>query len=187
MFLITATIIILVLVLLKTGVTLPNILQQEKELKSRFEKEFFSNIDDELVKVIDISYHQSNNITNNVFDFGNFTRKRMTERLQDFKFLYVGSLANVTSQQINVTLVNLLNRPINVTLDLNGTTDNQDNMVDASSRETNFTFSPGSGYVLTFSYNTYSSTFNDTYTDTSNIESYVNLTVTAGEVKLGEA
>jgi len=186
MFLITAAIIIVILVLLKTGINLPDILQREKELKSRFEKEFFLNIINELVKVIDISYHQPSNITNNVFDFGNFTRKRMTERLQSFEFLYVGSLANVTSQQINVTLINLFNKQINATLDLNGTSDNQDNIVDASSWETNFTFSPGSDYVLTVSYNASSSTFSDTYTDMNNIESYENLTVAAGEVKLEE-
>ena len=144
------------------------------------------NIVDELVKVIDISYHQSGNITTNVFDFGNFTRKKMTERLLNFKFLYVGSLANVTSQQINVTLVNLLNGPINATLDLNGTSDNQGNIEDASSWATNFTFTPGSNYVLTVSYNASSSIFSDTYTDTSNIESYENLTVAAGEVKIEE-
>jgi hypothetical protein len=184
MFLITATIIIVILVLLRTSINLPDILQREKEVKSRFEKEFFLNIVDELVKVIDISYHQSNNITNNVFDFANFTRKKMTERILGFEFLYVGALANVTSQQINVTLVNLLNKPINATLDLNGTSDNQNNIEDASSWATNFTFSPGSDYVLTVSYNVSASTFSDTFTDTSKIESYDNLTVTAGEVKL---
>jgi len=186
MFLITAAIIIVILVLLRTSINLPGILQREKEVKSRFEKEFFLNIVDELVKVIDISYHQSNNITNNVFDFGNFTRKKMTERLLDFEFLYVGSLADVTSQQINVTLVNLLNRPINATLDLNGTSDNQDNIEDASSWSTNFTFSPGSNYVLTVSYNASASIFTDTFTDTNNIESHENLTVAAGEVNLEE-
>jgi len=121
MFLITAAIIIVILVLLKTGINLPEILQREKELKSRFEKEFFSNIVDELVKVIDISYHQSSNITNNIFDFGNFTRKRMTERLQTFKFLYVDSMtpASNGSDTMNVTVINLLNEPISATLRLN--------------------------------------------------------------------
>jgi len=123
MFLITAVIIIVILVLLKTSINLPDILQREKELKSRFEKEFFSNIVDELFKVIDISYHQSNNITNNVFDFGNFTRKKMTERLQTFNFFYVGAITptNQTSTTMNVTVINLLNKNTSVTLNLNGT------------------------------------------------------------------
>jgi len=126
MFLITAAIIIVILVLLKTGINLPDILQREKELKSRFEKEFFSNVDDELVKVIDISYHQSGNITNNVFDFGNFTRKKMTERLQNFKFFYVGAItpASQGSDTMNVTVINLLNKDISASLNLNGTIKN---------------------------------------------------------------
>ena len=121
MFLITATIVIIVLVLLKTSINLPDILQREKELKFRFEKEFFLNIVDELVKVIDISYHQSGNITNNVFDFGNFTRKRMTERLMNFEFLYVGIITPVSNDNdtMNVSVINLLNRDINPTLSLN--------------------------------------------------------------------
>lgn len=186
MFLITAVIIIVTLITLVTTSNLTNIIQEKRELEGRFERDFFINIVDELIKVIEISYHQSSNITNNVFDFGNFTRKKMTERLQTFEFLYVGSLVNVSDQQMNVTLVNLLNKPILATIDLNGTSSSQDDIADASSWMTNFTFNPGSTYVLTVSYNASSSTFSDTYTDTSNIESYENLTVADGEVKLEE-
>ena len=186
MFLITAVIIIVTLIILVTTSNLTNIIQEKRELEGSFERDFFINIVDELVKAIEISYHQSTNITNNVFDFGNFTRKKMTERLQSFDFLYVGSLANVTSQQINVTLVNLLNKPIKATLDLNGTSDSQDNILDGSSWTTNFTFNPGSGYVLTVGCDIYSSSFSDTYTDTSKIVSHENLTVSDGEVKLEE-
>jgi len=128
MFLITAAIIIVILVLLKTGINLPDILQREKELKSRFEKEFFLNIVDELVKVIGISYHQSSNITDNVFDFGNFTRKRMTERLQSFEFLFVGSITPVSSgnDTMNVTVINLLDESISITLRLNNSAGNSE-------------------------------------------------------------
>ena len=186
MFLITAVIIIVTLIVLVITSNLTNIIQEKRELEGRFERDFFINIVNELVKVIEISYHQPSNITNNVFDFGNFTRKEMTERLQTFKFLYVGSLANVSNQQMNVTLVNLLNEPVFATIELNGTSDSQDNIVDASSWTTNFTFSPGSTYVLTVGYNSSSSSFSDTYTDTSDMESYVNLTVIDGGVELEE-
>ncbi len=123
MFLITATIIIVILVLLRTSINLPDILQNEKELNSKFEKRFFQNTVNELVKVVEISYHQSNNITNNVYDFGNFTRKKMTERLQNFNFLYIGVItpSSQGSDAMNVTILNLLNKNINVNLTINGT------------------------------------------------------------------
>jgi len=123
MFLITAIIIIVILVLLRTSINIPEILQKEKELKTRFEKEFFQNTVDELVKVIDISYHQPSNITDNVFSFANFTRKKMAERLQDFNFFYVNTITPVSqgSDTMNVTIVNLLNKNTSVILNLNGT------------------------------------------------------------------
>ena len=127
MFLITAVIIIVTLIILVTTSNLTNIIQEKRELEGRFEQEFFSNIVDELVKVIDISYYQSSNITNNVFDFGNFTRKKMIERLLNFEFLYVGSMTPDSSGNVtmNVTVINLLNKPISATLRLNTTGDKE--------------------------------------------------------------
>ena len=176
MFLITAAIIIVILVLLKTGINLPDILQREKELKSRFEKEFFLNIVDELVKVIDISYHQSSNITNNVFDFGNFTRKRMTERLQSFGFLHVGAITPVSSgsDTMNVTYVNLLNKPINATLQLNSFTPvNYSEMSDSTSWTTNYSITQGQTYDLIVGYN-------GTYSENVTIQTKTNQSVYIG-------
>jgi hypothetical protein len=175
-FLITATILIIMLVLLKVGINLPDILENEKDLKTRFEKEFFSNIADELVNVIDISYHQSNNITNNVFDFGNFTRKEMTERLQTFKFLFVGIITPVSSgnDKMNVTVVNLLNKPINATLQLNGFVPiNYSEMVDSSSWTTTYSITQGQQYTLIVGYN-------GTYSENVTIETKVNKGVYTG-------
>jgi len=121
MFLITAVIIIVTLIILVTTSNLTNILQEKRELEGSFERDFFINIVDELVKVIEISYHQSTNITNNVFDFGNFTRKKMKERLLDFEFLFVGSITPNSNgtDTMNVSVINLLNKPISATLQLN--------------------------------------------------------------------
>jgi len=176
MFLIIAAIIIVVLVLLKTGVNLPDILQREKEVKSRVEKEYFSNIVDELVKVTDISYHQSSNITNNVFDFGNFTRKKMTERLQSFEFLYVGSITPASSGNdiMNVTVVNLLNKPINATLQLNSFTPvNYSEMLDSTSWTTNYSITQGQTYDLIVGYN-------GTYSENVTIQTKANKAVYVG-------
>jgi len=155
MFLISSVIIVVVLILLKVNISLPDIMQQKKELEGKFEREFFTNIKNEIQKVIEISYHQSKNITNNVFDFGNFTRKEMAERLLDFELLYVSSITpkETGSVTMNVTLVNLLNKPINATLILNSSVKNQDNIVDMTTWSTDFTVDQGEDYVLTISYN----------------------------------
>jgi hypothetical protein len=176
MFLIIATIIIVILVLLRTSINLPDILQKEKELNSKFEKEFFQNTVNELVKVIDISYHQSNNITNNVFDFGNFTRKKMTERLQNFKFLYVGAITPPSSGNaiMNVTVVNLLNKPINATLQLNSLTPvNYSEILDSTSWTTKYSITQGQTYTIIVGYN-------GTYSENMTIQTMVNKSVYVG-------
>ena len=107
-----------------------------------------------------ISYYQSNNITNNVFDFGNFTRKKMTERLQSFEFLYVSAITPASSSSgiMNVTVLNLLNEPINVTLQLdNFLPVNYSEMLDSSSWTTEYSITQGQEYTLMVGYNgTYS-------------------------------
>jgi hypothetical protein len=175
MFLITATILIVILVLLRTSVNLPEILQNEKELNSRFEKEFFQNTADELVKVIDISYHQPSNITNNIFNFGNFTRKKMTEKLQNFKFLYVGAITPVSGNDVmNVTVINLLNKSINATLQLNSLTPvNYSQMLDSTSWTTNYSINQGQTYTLIVGYN-------GTYSENMTIQTKTNKSVYVG-------
>jgi hypothetical protein len=122
MFIIAAIIMIVILIILKTGVNIPDIMQRNRELEGNFEHDFFVNTVNELKKTIDISYHQPSNITNNVFNFGNFTRKKMTERLQNFDFFYADVIipASQGSETMNVTVVNLLNKNTSITLNLNG-------------------------------------------------------------------
>jgi len=157
-FLITAVMIIVTLIILKTNVDIPSVVQKKRELEGRFEKEFFINTANELVKTIEISYHQSNNITRNVHDFANFTRKKMIERSLDFQFLYVGSITPNSSvpDKMNVSIINLLNKPINLTLILNSTTPqtfNHDNMIDYNRNDTSFDINQDTHYILTVSYN----------------------------------
>jgi len=157
-FLISAIILIVVLIILRVGINLPDVIQNTKKLEENFEKDFFINVVNELVKTIEISYYQPDNMTNNVYNFGNFTRKKMTERLQEFEFLYVSSITPKSSgiDDMNVSVINLLNKPINLTLTLDGTptqTRNHDNMVDYSSYDTSFYIEQGTNYILTVSYN----------------------------------
>jgi CRISPR/Cas system-associated exonuclease Cas4 (RecB family) len=178
MFIIAAIIMIVILVILKTGVNIPDIMQKNRELEGKFEHDFFVNVVDELTKTIDISYHQSNNITNNVYDFANFTRKKMTERLQNFQFLYVSSITPKSSGSatMNISMINLLNKPINVTIQINTSpvlSSNRDNILDKSRWDTNFTITQGNNYILTVGYN-------GTYSENITIQTKVNQPVYIG-------
>jgi len=154
MFLISSIIIIVILVILKASANLPNIIEEKKQLESRFEDEFFTNIANCLLEVTEISYHQPENITRNIFDFANFTRKTMNERLLTFNFLYLNAITSYSSSKMNVTVVNLLNKPINVTLTLNDSqSDSMNNINDSTSWNTNFNINLGNDYILTISYN----------------------------------
>ncbi len=79
----------------------------------------------------------------------------MNERLLDLEFLFVSSITpkGIGSVTMNVTLINLLNKPINATLILDGSTKNQDNIIDSSAWNTDFTVNQGENYALTISYN----------------------------------
>jgi len=178
MFIIAAVILIAVLIILKTGVNLPDIIQRNRELEGKFEHDFFVNIVDKLKKTIDISYHQPSNITNNVYNFANFTRKKMTERLQDFQFLYLSCItpASSGSDIINISVINLLNKPVNLTIQINSSptqSDNKDNMIDKTKWNTNFTITQGNIYILTVSYN-------GTYEENITIITKVNRSVYVG-------
>lgn len=153
MFLIISVIIVLTLIMLKTSVNLTDIFQKKREMEGKFDKEIFENFKNEFIKTIEISYHQPSNISRNVFDFANFTRKKMKERLFTFKLLYVGSITPKSGTNMNVTLINLLDNPINASLSLNGSIQNNDNMIDSSDWKTTFVINPGQNYVLTVSHN----------------------------------
>ena len=154
MFLITATIIVVVLILLKASVNLPSMIEKQRELEGRFEQEFFTNIVDESVKTIEISYHQPDNITKNVFDFGKFSRKKMIESSLDLNFLYVSSIIPKESGNVNmnVTAINLLNKPIDATLQLNGGPISFSEIEDSGSWDTTFIINQGENYILTVGY-----------------------------------
>ena len=177
-FIITAVIMIVVLIILKTGINIPDIIQKNRELEGKFEHDFFVNVADELTKTIDISYHQLTNITNNVFDFANFTRKKMTEHLQDFQFLYVSCITPKSSgsDTMNVSVINMLNKPINATLQISTSplqSNNSDNMLDMSIWNTNFTITQGNSYILTVGYN-------GTYSENITIQTKINGSVYIG-------
>jgi hypothetical protein len=174
MFLIMSAVTFIVLILLKNSINISDILQNKRELEVRFEKEYFSNIVDEMKEVVGISFYNQDNITNNVFDFGNFIRRKMKERTQDFNFLYVGLVTAGMDNNMSVKVINLLNKPINATLRLNSSDIvNNSEMADASSWEIYYSIIHGNGYVITVGYN-------NTYRENITINTKINKSVYVG-------
>lgn len=154
-FLIISIIIIVVFLILRGSVNLPDIIQRQKDTESRFERKFFTNTVSEFQKAVEIS-SRYDNISTNVFDFANFTRQRMSDRLNDLDLLFVATLSQRTGTTLNVSAINLLNKPINLTLTLNSTPSqsvNMDNFLDRTKRESTFTITQGTNYAVTISYN----------------------------------
>lgn len=172
MFLIAAFIIAASIVSLKLLVKVPAIQEETKLLEINLEHDVSSNLIQEIENSARFSINQKTNITGNVFDFANFTERKAYERGLEFKFLFVGSLANHSSSILNVSMINMLNNPINVSLSLNGTVQTSE-IVDNGKWDTSFSsISPSSTYVLTVGYNsTYSE--NVTIKTKSNNDVYV--------------
>lgn len=121
MFIIFAIIIVSALVVLKTVIKIPAAIEEKRVLEGTLEDKLFTNIKNELQRALEFSTHEEENITKNVFDFANFTRDEVTEHRLVFKLLYVGILANRTTQKMNITLVNLLNNQTTVNLTISNT------------------------------------------------------------------
>jgi hypothetical protein len=151
MFLIGAFIIAVSLILLKVTIKTPAT-EQQKLIEITMENDIASNLREELENSARFSIDQKENITRNIFDFANFTERRAAEHGLGFEFIFVGSYANVSNNYLNVSVINMMNEPANVTLNLNGTADTNQ-MGDSTRWDTNFTFTPGSLYVLTIEYN----------------------------------
>lgn len=171
MFLIAAFILAATMVGLKLLVKTPTIQEEIKLLEITLEHDVTSNLMQEIKNSAKFSINEKTNITRNVFDFANFTERKAYERGLEFKFLFVGALANHSNSILNVSVINMLNEPINASLNLNGIVQTNE-IVDNGKWDTYFSFSPGSGYVLTVGYNsTYSE--NVTIKTKSNKDVYV--------------
>lgn len=156
MFLIAAFIIAASIVGLKLLVKVPTIQEETKLLEITLEHDISNDLIQEIENSARFSINQKTNITRNVFDFANFTERKAYERGLEFKFLFVGSLANHSNSILNVSMINMLNEPINASLNLNGTVQTSE-IVDNGKWDTYFSFTPDSSYVLTVGYNsTYS-------------------------------
>lgn len=120
-FLITSVIFIAIIIILKISFNPNEIEVKRSEAEYNFRIKYFSNINKEILKSVEISYNQPTNITKNLFSFANFTRNKMNEKGFDYEIILITSVSPKFENILNVTVINLLNRTIDVNLTLNST------------------------------------------------------------------
>ncbi|MEM5803068.1 MAG: hypothetical protein QXO57_03900 [Candidatus Aenigmatarchaeota archaeon] len=149
-YLITIVVIALALVGLRLASSPQTSIEQIKLLESSLQSKIFQNLWKEYENNMVISYLDDINL--NTYDFSNFTRKLTQEKALRFDFLFIGSLANYSSSQINVTVLNFLHERIDFILTLNSTPEQSvsSSLEDQGLFSTNFSFTPGETYNLNF-------------------------------------
>jgi len=150
MFLIAAIVIVSSIVILKFNMASPSATRQIITMKARFEGSIFENMMNELNNTLRFSADVPTNITDNMFDFANFTETKINSRSLKFKMVYVGSISNYTTNAVNSTVINMMDDAVDVSITLNGVTEAKDGLADYGTWETNITVSPGTTYTMTF-------------------------------------
>lgn len=157
LFILTSIIVIIVLVLLKTSLSLVKVLENKRYLEAGLETLELRNIEDEVFKAIQIGYLQKENITGNVNNFTSFVRSSLSTRMIDLNGIFVESIYS-NSSQLNTTVLNLLGKQIGfLNLTLNCSTPQSQtfsSLDDGMIVKTNFTFDSYGNYRLRLFYNT---------------------------------
>jgi hypothetical protein len=170
MFLILAVVIIVIVILLKASLNVASILEMKKYLESGFERMEFQNLRDEIVKVIQISYNQTN-ITANINEFVKFARTSFGSRAIDLNGIFVETIhptvAEAADTTMNVTVYNFLGTDLRyLNLSLNGTERTYSSVSDNSIVNTNFNINVpyAKNYTLWIFYNTSMANYSDIFT-----------------------
>ena len=154
-YLIATVIIIASLVALSVGPRTSYIQQEKKILQLRFEDGLFNNIFTELQHVLMYSYGNQAVMTNNFYGFANYSVLKIKEKAMNLEIFYVAVFANHTSSTMNVTVINILGIPVDVSLALNSSPEQSDsiqNLQNYGVWKTSFTFTPGDVYELIVNY-----------------------------------
>jgi hypothetical protein len=156
MFLILSIVIIVLIAMLKSGLNLNNIMQNQQYMESGLERIEFQNIKDEMGKSIQICYSQGN-MSDCLDDFFKFSKNSLNARAVDFTGYLVKSSYSYPeiNSQLNVSVFNGFDTEMNtLNLTLNGSSQIFGSIQGVSSISTTFSVSTDSNYVLTVFYNT---------------------------------
>ena len=148
MFIIAAITIVTVLVLIKTGLNLTQIIENKRALENNLEKLEFENFRNEIANSISISANSTESISPNVVSFVEFSKTIFGGKNAKLQGIFVGSLYNDAipnlDERLNITVYNFFDSPldrINLNFSSNPLSNQTfDNISPGSSVATNFTF-----------------------------------------------
>jgi len=153
MFLIAAIVIVSSIVILGFNMSSPSASKEVEAMKATFESEMFDNVMAEFNATIDLSSDAPENITSNVVDFAGFARSKSADKSMTLTLLFVGTVANKTTEKLHVGVLNMLGYPINASLEANGQTATNTSALNNGEWNTTFTMTPGSTYLMNITYN----------------------------------
>lgn len=160
-FLISAIVVVVVLFFIKSSLNLAQIIENRRYLEVGLERREFSNIRNELINTIELSYNK--NETANIEGYVVYIRQRLKSRAVELNGIAVESIfRNVTSGSatgLNITVMNFLGmniQTLNLTFSYDGSSQVFSNVADNSSVRNDFTFTTSSNvnYTLTVNYTT---------------------------------
>ena len=166
MFIVMSIVIIVLMVMLKSGLNLSKIMENKRYMESGLERLEFQNIRSEMVKTMQICYSQGN-MSGCLDDFFKFSKRSLNARAIDLNGYLVKSTYSSpeTNSRLNVTVLNGLGEEMNtLNLTLNSSTQIFKSIQDVSAVETSFTISTNLNYTLTVFYNTSSENRTETIT-----------------------
>jgi hypothetical protein len=129
MFIIAALVVIMVIIGLKNSLSFASILETQRHLVAALDVLEFSNIRNEMVRVLQISFNSPTAMTSNLINFDSFIRDMQTEKNVEFDSLlvmtYYSNLTASVDTIVNVTVYNSLGtnmKSLNLTFNGNSQT-----------------------------------------------------------------
>lgn len=155
-FLISGTILVLVLFLIKSSLNLSRIIEDRRNLEVSVERKEFLNVKNSLIKTVEYSYNK--NESEKIENYLKYVRERLKSRAIELNGIavestYKNATASVDSD-LNVTVYNFLGETItNLILDFNGSVEQHYNVEDGKSVKSGFTFNTNSDFNYTLNVN----------------------------------
>lgn len=157
MFLLGALVISSILVILRYHGSYPTPYSGNRLVDINMESKIIDNLAKEINNTIVVSYNEPSNITRNVFHFANFSEQRIIGRSLSLSLLHVGSISNMTTDELKVTVINKIGTTQNFSLSLDGQ-EGSLTLVDDSMDDVTFSITPSTSYDLVLSYASFSKT-----------------------------
>ncbi|MFH8107806.1 MAG: hypothetical protein QXJ25_02165 [Candidatus Aenigmatarchaeota archaeon] len=154
MFLITAVILMVTLVILAASIKVSQPALDRAYIESSLESKIFKNIKEEIAKIPIYSFYDE--LNENVLDFLTFVRNYVKPKGFRINVIYLASYHNNTNF-VNISFINFWNEALNVTLKINTTPEQTKNFIieDSTVYDTKFDITPGENYTLEILFNGY--------------------------------